>query len=133
MENIILNKQMIYTTRATFNFFGFLCCDILISVVDKRAYPVCQTNLYYAYLSFFYFNSKHVTWSLEKKDSSKHQTKILSKKDQTIDIIVLYFEDFSSFDVFNLYVEGGFSPLLYKNSRDLNKKDTFMCLLHIIF
>ncbi|KAL5651621.1 hypothetical protein ACJX0J_037079, partial [Zea mays] len=33
---------------------------------------------------FFYFkyiNSKHVTWSLEKKDSSKHQTKILSEKD----------------------------------------------------
>ncbi|KAL5662825.1 hypothetical protein ACJX0J_029950, partial [Zea mays] len=27
-------------------------------------------------------NSKHVTWSLEKKDSSKHQTSILSKKDQ---------------------------------------------------
>ncbi|KAL5660274.1 hypothetical protein ACJX0J_027399, partial [Zea mays] len=27
------------TTRATFNFFGFLCCDIIISVVDKRAYP----------------------------------------------------------------------------------------------
>ncbi|KAL5662424.1 hypothetical protein ACJX0J_029549, partial [Zea mays] len=64
-----------------------------------------------------YFNSKHVTWSLEKKDSSKHQTKILSKKDQTItahtasDFTCCMMHSFPCPVIlyFNLYVEGGFS------------------------